>query len=131
MKRLNCVISLIFLILLTSCVSVNAVKLDPNTKLPPVPPDQVVIYRTADQVPGKYIEIALLHATGDSLWTNEEQMYNSLRKKAGKLGANGIILDAMSEPSAGAKIAGAFLGISAQRKGKAVAIYVYKDEEKK
>jgi len=130
MKKTYWVISLVFLISLSSCVSVNAVRLGPNIIRPPVPPDQVVIYRTADQVQGRYEEVALLHAAGDSMWTDEEQMYKEMRKKAGQLGANGIILDAMSEPSAGTKIAGALLGISAQRKGKAVAIYVYEDEEK-
>jgi hypothetical protein len=58
-------------------------------------------------------------------------MWNSLRKKAGKLGANAIILDAMSEPSAGAKVAAAFLlGTGAERKGKAIAIYVFPEEKK-
>jgi len=46
-------------------------------------------------------------------------------KKAGSLGANAIILDAVSEPSAGAKIAAVFLGTSAERKGKAIAIFIF------
>ena len=41
------------------------------------------------------------------------------------MGANAIILDAISEPSAGAKIAGAFLGYAPERQGNAVAIYVF------
>jgi hypothetical protein len=83
-------------------------------------------------VPGKYEEIALLSSTGEAMWTNEEQMWNSMKKKAGKLGANAVILDAMSEPSAGAKVAAAFLGVGgAQRKGKAIAIYVFPPEEQK
>ena len=58
-------------------------------------------------------------------------MWNSMRKKAGKLGANAIILDAMSEPSAGAKVASMIFGVGgAQRKGKAIAIYVFTKEEK-
>jgi hypothetical protein len=87
----------------------------------------VAVYRTADQVPGKYQEVALLNATGESSWTNEAKMINSMRKKAGELGANGIILDAISEPSAGVKVAAAFLGTPAERKGKAIAIYVFVD----
>ena len=39
--------------------------------------------------------------------------------------ANAIILDAVSEPSAGAKVAGAFLGTGSERKGKAITIYVF------
>ena len=60
-------------------------------------------------------------------------MWNSMKKKAAKMGANAIILDATSEPSAATKILGTvlLLGIGGQRKGKAVAIYVFPKEEKK
>ena len=85
------------------------------------------MYRTASQVPGKYEEVAMLNSTGNTGMTNEEQMFNSMRKKAGQLGANGIVLDGISEPSAGAKVAGAVLGTGAERKGKAIAIYVFPD----
>jgi hypothetical protein len=76
-------------------------------------------------VPGDYEEIALLNSKADSASTSEAQMFKSMRKKAAKLGANGIILDAVSEPTVGAKIAAAVLfGTGAERKGKALAIYV-------
>ena len=45
------------------------------------------------------------------------------------MGANAIILDAISEPSAGAKIAGAVFGVGAERKGKAIAIFVFPPEK--
>ena len=73
-------------------------------------PAQVRLYRNADQVPGKYEEIALLHSSSDYAWTDEPKMFASMMTKAGELGANAVILDALTEPSAGAKIAGAFLG---------------------
>ncbi len=85
----------------------------------------VKLYRTANQVPGKYEEIALLHSKGNFASTNEPQMYESMRKKAAEMGANGVILDAISEPGAGAKVASIFLGVPADRTGKAIAIYVY------
>lgn len=66
-----------------------------------------------------------MNAKGEASWTNEEKMFNSMRKKAGEMGANGIILDAISEPGAGAKVAGAILGTGVERKGKAIAIYVF------
>ena len=110
-----------------ACVSTNATRLGTGAARPPVSPDHVAVYRTADQVPGRYEEVALLNASGESSWTNESKMMNSMKKKAGELGANAIILDAISEPSAGAKIAGAFLGTGSQRKGKAIAIYILPD----
>lgn len=126
MPRFICIIAC--LLILVSCVSVNAVRLGPAQNRPPVPADQVVVYRTADQVPRDYEEIALLNAEGSTTWTNEANMIEAMKKKAGQYGANGIILDAISEPGAGAKVAGAFLGVSVDRKGKAVAIYVHEKE---
>lgn len=113
----------------SACVSTNAVRLGTTPQRPPIPADQVVVYRTADQVPGNYEEIALLNSAGSSGWTTEAGMFNSMKKKAGALGANAIILDAVSEPGAGAKIAAAFLGLSAERKGKAIAIFVFPAQE--
>lgn len=120
------------LVLSTACVSTNATMLNPSPVVrAPVAPDQVRIYRTAAQVTGKYEELALLNSTGESSWTNEQAMLESMRKKAGELGANGVILDAVTEPGAGAKVAAAFLGVGVQRKGKALAIFVLPDSTPK
>jgi hypothetical protein len=121
---------IISLVVLASCVSVNATRLGDGAFRPPLPADMVIVYRTADQVPGRYEEVALLNARGDTTWTSESGMFKQMRKKAGKLGANAIILDAMSEPSAGAKIAGAILGVGVERKGKAIAIFVFHQGQK-
>jgi len=128
MKKNTLALLIICLVLMAACVSVNTTKLGTGASRPPVPADQVAIYRTADQVPGKYEEIALINAKGDSTWTSEAGMFKQMKKKAGLMGANGIILDAISEPSAGAKIAGAVLGVGAERKGKAIAIFVLSPE---
>ena len=118
--------TLLFTLAIVGCVSTNASMLGTATaKRPIVLPIDVALYRTADQVPGKYEEVALLNSSGDSNFTNESKMFESMKKKAGEVGANAIILDALSEPSGGAKVAAAIFGVSAQRKGKAVAIYVF------
>lgn len=115
----------------TACVSTNATLLNPTpVARPVVAPEQVRIYRTAEQVTGRYEEIALLNSTGESNWTNEQAMMESMRKKAGQLGANGVILDAINEAGAGAKVAAAVFGTGTQRKGRAVAIWVFPDSAK-
>jgi len=125
-KRL--LVAACFAVSLSACVQTNATMLGPTPMArPKVVAEQVRIYRTADQVKARYEELALLNSTGESDWTNESGMLQSMRKKAGELGANGIILEAINEASAGAKVAGAFLGTGSQRKGRAVAIYVYPD----
>jgi hypothetical protein len=128
MKKNSLVVLMISLIFVAACVSVNATRLGTGPYRRPVPTEEVAIYRTADQVPGKYEEVALLNAAGDSTWSSEAGMFNQMKKRAGKLGANAIILDAVSEPSAGAKIAGAIFGVGAERKGKAIAIFVFPPE---
>ena len=113
------------MVCLTGCVTTNATRLGSGETLAPVPVESVAIYRTASQVPGKYQEVALLNAKGESSWTDEAAMFKSMKKKAAALGANAIILDAVSEPSAGAKIASAVFGTGAERKGRAIAILVH------
>lgn len=108
-----------------ACVSTQAVRLGTAPARPPVAADQVAIYRTADQVPGRYEEVAMLSSSGDQSFTSESQMYGSMRKKAGQMGANGVILQQVKDASTAAQI-GASLGLSsADRKGKAVAIFVF------
>lgn len=108
-----------------ACVTTKAVRLGDAIAGPVIPWQKVKVFRSADQVKVDYVEVALLVGSGDSIWTSEKGMWNSLKKKAAKLGANAIILDAESEPSAATKILGAALfGIGGQRKGKAIAIYI-------
>lgn len=123
--RRACLAGMLVTVGLVACVTTNATRLGGGPTRPRIDPEQVVIYRSAEQVPGRYEEVAILHSEGEASWTNEEGMYKSMRKKAGEMGANAIVLDAVSEPSAGAKIAGAFFGTGAERKGKAIAIYVF------
>ena len=119
----------VLLLFTSGCVATNATMLNvaPSATRPPVAPAQVRIYRTAAQVTGRYDELALLNSTGESNWTNEQKMMESMRTKAGKLGANGVILDDIKEAGSGAKVAAAIFGTGTQRKGRAIAIFVYPD----
>jgi hypothetical protein len=116
-------------LLSVACVHTVVTQLGTPMARPIVPMDQVKIYRTAGQVPGKYEEVALLNSSASSGWTNEESMFKNMRFQAGQAGANAVVLDAISEPSAGAKIAAAVIGVGAERKGKAIAIYILPPEK--
>src|SRR5688500_12688816 len=124
MRRSIAALALTLTVALAACVSTNAVRLGSGPVRAPVADSTVAIYRTADRVPGKYEDVALLNSKGESSWTDEAKMFRSMQKKAAELGANGIILDAVSEPSAGAKVASAIFGTGAERKGRAIAIFV-------
>jgi hypothetical protein len=112
---------------LSGCISTNATMLGGTmvgAGTVATDPESIAVYRTADQVPSSYKELALLNSTGGSLITNERQMFNSMKKEAAKAGANGIILDAITEPSPAVQVAAAIFGVGANRKGKALAILI-------
>jgi hypothetical protein len=112
---------------IVSCVSTNATVLDPSIRLARTCPDAVRLFTTPSRVTSPYREIALLHSTGESGWSNEEQMMESMRDKAAEVGANGIILENIDEPSALTKVIGAVAKTGTARKGKALAIYIPAD----
>jgi hypothetical protein len=108
---------------LTACVTTNAVRLGTHT-YPRVPAEEVQVFITEEDVGAPFEKIALINAKGEASYTDEAKMINAMRKKAGEMGANAIILGEIREPSAGSKIAGAFLGTGAERKGQVVAIRI-------
>jgi hypothetical protein len=124
--------------MLTGCVSSRSTRIGTAPIRPAVAVEQVVIYRTADQVDGRYEEVALLNAAGDHTFASEERLYQSLRKEAADLGANAIILDQVIEPNVEPRMSGKWwLEVShavynnvinpPNRRAKAIAIYVYRD----
>lgn len=110
-------------LVLGGCVVTSVTPLS-NKQYDPVSPDQVVIYLDETDIPGEFEKLAIINAKGESSWTDEKQMYERARKDAAKIGANGILVEQVKEPSAGAKIAGAFLGTGSQRTGTMIAIRV-------
>jgi hypothetical protein len=70
------------------------------------------------------VRVAIIEASGSGEWTNQSEMLEAMRKKAGELGANGVLLPRIEEPSAGAKVAAAIFGTGTQRKGNVVAVRI-------
>lgn len=110
-------------LVLSGCITTSVTPLTGRT-YPPVHPDDVVIYVRETDVPAEYEPVALIYARGDYASTDEAMMFKSVRKKAAKLGANGVLLQDVDEPSTGAKVAHHFFGLGADRKGELLAIYV-------
>ena len=111
--------------ILSACVHTNATVLNKSLTRPPISKDAVVIYSSAEKVPGKYDEVALLNSRGDAGSTDERKMYESMRSEAAKLGANGVILQETKDPGTGSKVAHMLIGTSSNRQGKSMAIYVW------
>src|SRR3712207_3608410 len=98
--------------MLTGCVSAQATMLVPAGQYVPVPEDQVTVYLREEEVPSACTRIALIHTAGDADMTNESQAVNAAKRRAGKIGANAIVLGNFRDPSTGTRIASAVIGIS-------------------
>lgn len=107
-----------------SCVHTQLTRLS-EEEYPEVQPDDVMVYFSPSEIKGEYEKLGIIHAQGEGSWTNEHQMLETVRKKAGGIGANGVVWGDINEPSSGAKIAGALFGTGTTRRGQFVAIYVY------
>ncbi len=116
--------------LATGCVHTNASVLDPTVSYQRTCAGAVQVFTTAERVPSPYKEVALLNSKGESSWTDEKGMLGSQRNKAAEVGANGLILGETKEPNAGTKIIGSLFGTGAERKGKAIAIWIPADSER-
>ena len=124
---MRAIVAVPFALLCAACVSTNAAVLDSSVSYQKICPDGVQIFTSVERVPGPYQEVALLNSSGESGWTTEKGMAHSQQQKAAQLGANGIIMGDTKEPNAGTKIIGSILGTGAERKGKAVAIFIPSD----
>jgi hypothetical protein len=112
---------------LLGCVHTQAVVLDPSFGLRPTCPEAVLLFTTAERVGRPYVEVALLSSRGDNNLTSESEMHESQRQKAARLGANGVILGETRDAGAVAVVANAVLGTPADRRGRAVAIWIAED----
>ena len=113
-------------LLFVACVSTKSTLVAPGAEqYEPVDPDSVRIFIDESELDTlEFVRVAIIEATASGEWTSQTGMYDAIRKKAGKLGCNGVLLPQIQEPGAGAKIAGAIFGTGTQRKGNAVAIRV-------
>ncbi|MDX1622561.1 MAG: hypothetical protein R3199_01080 [Gemmatimonadota bacterium] len=107
MKRVATPFAAMAFLLALGCVSIEATRFDSASERDPVPPDQVVIFRTLDQVPGKYAEMGVLRAEDATTWTRD--MYDPLRRKAGEMGANAVVLDGVEGEGPGARALAIYL----------------------
>jgi hypothetical protein len=116
-------------IALSGCVSTQVTMLE-SVKYAPTLPDSVRIFLTENDVGAPFKKIALIHMQGEASLTTESKMIAAAKKKAAKIGANGIILGKIKEPSTGEKIVGAVFGTTTERRGEVTAILIKPAEDK-
>ena len=111
-----------FVLLGLNCLHTDAIRLDSSTQYPPVPSEEVRIFTTEEELEKfDYVKVAVITSKGDSNWTRRVKMIESMREKAGSLGANAILLPNFNEPGAGTKLLGAVLGQAVYRRAEVIA----------
>lgn len=107
----------------TKTVDVNSRISQPATCV-----DAVEVYNSRAEVPYDYYELAWISAEGNSVWTTDAKMRSVIIQNAAKVGANGIIVNPVSQDKQGVKVLGEALGAqSATAKSSALAIYMPAD----
>ena len=115
----------VLLVLVTAaCVSVNKSIITPNPTGVVFAKDSVQVFSSTDSIPS-HTQVAILDAKDVDDWmTNMEDVIDELRKEAGKLGANAIILQETHDPGVLESAALAYFWLGAHHTGRAIAIYV-------
>jgi len=98
--------ALFVLLTMSACASSSHVIV--GATRPPIPPDQVKVYSTP---PPAFEEVAILSASSDSVFTvggqkSLDKVVERLKEQAGKLGANGVILEGLADHQTGSIGAG-------------------------
>ncbi|HEX3156926.1 MAG TPA: hypothetical protein VHQ45_00285 [Gemmatimonadaceae bacterium] len=113
---------------LTACIKTTVTPFAGKPAYGALPPDSVTIYRDAKAVPAPYEQLGVVSAQGDFTTFSEDDVVQALRKEAGRLGGNGLLLADMQSPRGAGKALGVvFGGDLALRRGQAVAIRVRAD----
>lgn len=127
MKKIFSVIIMVFALLcVLACASGNA--LVTGTQRPATNPESVVIYTEA---PEKYEVIGIVTASSDatgSAQTDLNYAVAELKKRAAKIGANGIILQDVSSSKGDSVLIGNVLVSEDKQKVSGKAIYVFGKE---
>lgn len=121
MRRM--ILPLMGVVLVSGCVSARATMLNPSRTYAPVPENEVRIYTSEERVPDGCERVALIHAEGDASTTNQSQMLNAARRRAGKVGGNALLLGEVREPATTTSVAAVVFGTPADRRGEMIALY--------
>lgn len=128
-RRNSFFLALPLLLLASACVSVSASRLGTGARYPEVPKGQVLVFDTEADVPGDFEKVALLYVSGDANTISHRQMIEAARKKAGRLGANAIILSEFRDPKFGTRVASVIFDVPVERRTQMIAIRIHEADE--
>jgi hypothetical protein len=99
--------------------------LNPSVSRPATCAAAIAVFNSRANVPYDYYELAWIQATGNSVWTTNNQLQTQIRNGAAKVGANAVIVNPVVQSKSTVKILGEAVGAnSATAKATALAIYM-------
>ena len=102
--------------------------LNPSVNRAPTCAAAIAVYNSRADVPYDYYELPWIEASGNSVWTTDNQLQTQIRNGAAKVGANAIIVNPVTQSKSTVKILGEAIGTSsATQKATALAIYMPSD----
>ena len=95
------------------CASTSVARRFDSDPLPSICPEGVAVFPDSTQIQKPFKRIAILNSHGSVLFPDQDAIFDSQRKEAAKLGANGLILilTGLSADSPGSANAGRAIAI--------------------
>lgn len=91
-------------------VKSKSTDISPSISRNPTCENAVEVYNSRADVPSSYYELAWITAEGNSVWTTDAQLRSEMRKRAAQAGANGIIVNDVSQNKTGVNVLGEAIG---------------------
>ena len=99
--------------------------LNPSMSRAPTCAAAIAVYNSRSDVPYDYYELAWIEASGNSVWTTDNQLQTQIRNGAAKVGSNAVIVNPVVQAKSTVKVLGETIGTSsATQKASALAIYM-------
>jgi predicted extracellular nuclease len=108
-----------------SGVKKTTTDINPSMSRAPTCAAAIAVYNSRADVPFDYYELAWIEASGNSVWTTDNQLQTQIRNGAAKVGANAVVVNPVEQSKSTVKILGEAIGTSsATQKASALAIYM-------
>jgi hypothetical protein len=114
----------------SACAGVKKTTTDINPSMSRAPTcaAAIAVYNSRSDVPYDYYELAWIEASGNSVWTTDNQLQTQIRNGAAKVGANAVVVNPVEQSKSTVKVLGEAVGTkSATQKASALAIYMPRD----
>jgi hypothetical protein len=111
----------------SACAGVKKTTTDINPAMSRAPTcsNAIAVFNSRAEVPYDYYELAWVEASGNSVWTTDNQLQTQIRNGAAKVGANAVIVNPVEQSKSAVKVLGEAVGTkSATQKASALAIYM-------